>query len=176
MFVEDIAAVCWHLFPMDYYSQYGLGAFEYLTYELAGHFWLFFVSQLGRNLIITIASACNALDWHCLIVTRHFYRGRRSWSKQDNRICFARENKNKKPRRPSEPLMFVWPGRKFVPLISSVRTRLNLWLTEQRLIIFVYFCQLRINLRVSLWSLILSLEFDETQFAINYYFSRPFLV
>ena len=32
--------------------------------------------------------------------------------------------------RPSEPLMFVWPGRKFVPLISSVRTRLNLWLTH----------------------------------------------
>ena len=26
--------------------------------------------------------------------------------------------------RPSEPLMFVWAGRKFVPLISSVRTRL----------------------------------------------------
>ena len=25
--------------------------------------------------------------------------------------------------RPSEPLMFVWPGRKFVRLISSVRTR-----------------------------------------------------
>ena len=32
--------------------------------------------------------------------------------------------------RPSEPLMFVWPGRKFVPLISSIRTRLNLWLTH----------------------------------------------
>ena len=31
---------------------------------------------------------------------------------------------------PSEPLMFVWPGRKTVPLTSSVRTRLNLWLTE----------------------------------------------
>ena len=31
---------------------------------------------------------------------------------------------------PSEPLMFVWPRRKFVPLISSVRTRLNLWLTH----------------------------------------------
>ena len=28
--------------------------------------------------------------------------------------------------RPSEPLMFVWPGRKFVPLIPSVRTRLKL--------------------------------------------------
>ena len=32
--------------------------------------------------------------------------------------------------RPSESFMFVWPGQKFVPLISSVRTRLNLWLTH----------------------------------------------
>ena len=31
--------------------------------------------------------------------------------------------------RPSELLMFVWPGGKLVPLISFVRTHLNLWLT-----------------------------------------------
>ena len=52
-----------------------------------------FVSQ-GRNLIITIASAHIALDWRCLIVTRHFYWKMRSWSKHDNRTCFAREKKN----------------------------------------------------------------------------------
>ena len=32
--------------------------------------------------------------------------------------------------RPSEPLMFVRPGRKFVPLILSLRMQLNLWLTH----------------------------------------------
>ena len=66
---------------------------ERSSHELAGHFWLFIVSR-GRNLIITIASAHIALDWRCLIVTRHFYWERRSWSKQDNRICFAREKIN----------------------------------------------------------------------------------
>ena len=45
---------------------------------------------------------------------------------------------------PSEPLMFVWPGRKIVPLISSVRTRLNLWLTELS-IMFFYFGLVRIS-------------------------------
>ena len=56
--------------------------------------WVVSVSQ-GRNLIITIAFAHIALDWRCLIVTRHSYWERRSsGSKQDNRICFAREKKN----------------------------------------------------------------------------------
>ena len=55
------------------------------------------VSQ-ERNLIITITSAHTALDWRCLIGTRHFYWERRSWSKQHNRICFARENNNNKKR------------------------------------------------------------------------------
>ena len=49
-----------------------------------------FVSQ-GRNFIFTIASAHTALNRRCLIVTQHFYWERRRWSKQDNRICLARE-------------------------------------------------------------------------------------
>ena len=41
--------------------------------------------------------------------------------------------------------MFVWPGRKIVPFISSVRTRLNLWLIELWIIFFFYFGLVRIS-------------------------------
>ena len=103
-----------------------------------------FVSQ-ERNLIITIASAHIALDWRCLIVTRHFYWERRSKTtvsvlrakkklyalrKLVSWLMFQLCPRTACPRgTPSEPLMFVWPGRKIVPLISSARTWLNLWLT-----------------------------------------------
>ena len=124
-----------------------------------------FVSQ-ERNLIITIASAHIALDWRCLIVTRHSYWERRSWSKQDNRICFAREkinyiyvakarvgmidvstlSKNGLPQRHDVGTFDVCLTRpkNHVPLISSVRMWLNLWLTELS-ITFAFFGLVRIS-------------------------------
>ena len=47
--------------------------------------------------------------------------------------------------RPSEPSMFVWPGRKIVPLISSIRTRLHRLRLTELSIIFVYFGLVRIS-------------------------------
>ena len=119
-----------------------------------------FVSQ-GRNWIITIASARIVLDWRCLIVAQHFYWERRSWSKKRTTSVLCAEKISCKSScrdwcfnfvrewpapeaMPSEPLLFVWPSRKTVPLIWSIRAQLNLWLTELS-IIFFYFGLVRIS-------------------------------
>ena len=81
--------------PLDIENkgQFALGAFYVFVSWIGQPLLVVFVSR-GRNLIITIAFENIAFDWRCLIITRHSYWERRSWSKQDNRICFAREKIN----------------------------------------------------------------------------------
>ena len=94
--------------------------------EFSGTEWT--VSPQTRGSAVTLFfHIFSWLIWHVKLV-----RITRAWHK--SKLGPIHETKTKyglvRRGRPPDPLTFFWPGRKFVPLISSVRTRLNLWLTH----------------------------------------------